>query len=206
MEPMDQIHIPHPRVGYHGIIDERINFTLLSEMADLKPDYQFVMIGPVMNIDGEKLPQRKNIHFLGKKDYHSLPLYLAGWDCAIVPFLLNEETQLLNPTKTAEFLASGTPVVASAIKDIVSSYAQEDLVVIAHTAEEFINSIEMAISQNSNQEAWIKRVDAYLSKNSWDQTFLKMAKMEKAIPKKRTFMQPRIHHITQIHIAASGMI
>lgn len=67
VEPDDQINIPHPRIGFYGVIDERFDIDLLSRMAEINADYQFVIIGPVVKIDPDLLPQRANIHYLGKE-------------------------------------------------------------------------------------------------------------------------------------------
>lgn len=180
-DPYDQANIAHPRVGFYGVVDERFNIDLLAEMADLKPDYQFVIIGPVVKIDPETLPQRPNIHYLGKKEYSELPVYLAGWDCAMMPFALNDSTRFISPTKTPEFLAAGKPVVSTSINDVVHPYGDEKLVYIADDAKNFVESIDKAMAEKANDPDWVIRVDHFLKGNSWDMTFLKMAKLELAL-------------------------
>ncbi|RYZ89128.1 MAG: glycosyltransferase family 1 protein [Proteobacteria bacterium] len=88
-EPADQASIPHPRLGFFGVVDERMDLKLLADMAAARPEWNFVIIGPVVKINPADLPQATNIHYLGKKDYKELPQYLAGWDCALMPFALN---------------------------------------------------------------------------------------------------------------------
>jgi UDP-galactopyranose mutase len=143
---------------------------LLAEMADLRPDWHFVMIGPVVKIALEDLPRRLNIHYLGGKNYHELPAYLSGWDIALMPFAINESTRFISPTKTPEYLAAGKPVISTPIQDVVSPYGDQDLVCIAETATEFIFQAEK-ILQSENVDEWLKRVDEFLSQNSWDDTF-----------------------------------
>ncbi len=99
-DPADQAEIPHPRLGFFGVIDERLDLDLLAGVADARPDWQLVMIGPVVKIDPAVLPQRPNIHYLGGKAYADLPAYLAGWDVALLPFARNEATRFISPTKT----------------------------------------------------------------------------------------------------------
>jgi UDP-galactopyranose mutase len=180
VEPDEQVHIPHPRIGFYGVIDERFDCELLKQIADLKPNYHFIIIGPVVKIDPRILPRQSNIHYLGKKDYHALPLYLAGWDCAIMPFALNEATKFISPTKTPEYLAAGKPVVSTSIRDVIFPYQNYNLVHIADTAGEFIIAIENALNERKNPE-WLDRVDHYLRDHSWDYTFEKMASLEKMI-------------------------
>lgn len=184
-EPEDQVDIIHPRVGFYGVIDERMDLQLLEEMADLRKDLQFVIIGPVVKIDPESLPKRSNIHYLGKKDYHELPLYLAGWDCAMMPFALNDSTRFISPTKTPEYLAAGKPVVSTSINDVINPYAAEKLVYIADTAEHFVDCIDKAMDEKKKNQNWLTKVDQFLDGNSWDETFQRMLSMEKEISDRR---------------------
>jgi glycosyltransferase involved in cell wall biosynthesis len=177
IEPDDQVNIPHPRIGFYGVLDERFDVELLMQIADLRPDYQFVMVGPVVKIDPRTLPHRTNIHYLGKKDYHALPLYLAGWDCAIMPFAHNDSTKFISPTKTPEFLAAGRPVVSTSIRDVVDPYGIQKLVHIADRPEDFVDAIDLALTELKNPE-WLDKVDHTLQNHSWDLTFSKMAELE----------------------------
>ncbi len=178
-EPEDQKHIPHPRIGFFGVIDERMDIELVDQMSKLRPDWNFVFIGPVVKIDPATLPQRSNIHYLGKRSYTELPQYISGWDLAMLPFARNESTRFISPTKTPEYLAAGRPVVSTSIRDVIDPYATEKLVSIADTAEEFISKAEQAIHEAKTQPEWLLRVDEYLEDMSWDMTFAKMASLEK---------------------------
>ena len=80
-EPADQASIPHPRIGFCGVIDERLDIDLLDGIAKLRPDYHFVMIGPVVKIDPATLPQHANIHYLGGKSYKELPAISGRMGC-----------------------------------------------------------------------------------------------------------------------------
>lgn len=197
IEPDDQINIPRPRIGFYGVIDERFNIELLMQLADLRPNYHFIVVGPVVKIDPRTLPRRNNIHYLGKKDYHALPLYLAGWDCAMMPFAHNESTRFISPTKTPEFLAAGKPVVSTSIRDVVCPYGNQKLVHIADTPEDFLDAIDRAMEERKNPE-WLDRVDHYLRDHSWDLTFKKMAEMEIKItrPKAKSEGAKIIHPVS----------
>jgi UDP-galactopyranose mutase len=182
-EPNDQKRIPHPRLGYCGVIDERLDTVLLAEMADLRPEWQFVMIGPVVKISEEDLPRRQNIHYLGGKDYKDLPAYISGWDIALMPFAMNESTRYISPTKTPEYLAAGKPVISAPIRDVVRPYGERKLVEIAGTAEEFVAAGDK-ILQLGNLSEWQARVDEFLAHMSWDQTWKQMTGLiEEAIEK-----------------------
>jgi UDP-galactopyranose mutase len=173
-EPVDQASIPHPRVGFCGVIDERLDIELLDGIAKLRPDYHFVMIGPIVKIDSATLPQHANIHYLGGKSYKELPQYLAGWDAAILPFAHNESTRFISPTKTPEYLAAGKPVVSTSITDVVRPYGVQKLVRIADTPQDFVEAIELALTRDGADLEWRNRVDVMLAQNSWDLTHKRM--------------------------------
>lgn len=186
-EPADQAIIPHPRLGFYGVIDERMDIQLLAEIADARPDWHLVMIGPVVKIDPAMLPQRENIHYLGGKTYQELPSYLAGWHLAMLPFARNESTQFISPTKTPEYLAAGKPVVSTSIRDVVRPYGQQKMVRIADSAIEFVAAAEIALREDTPRSNWMSRVDAFLEQISWDRTQASMFKLiEEAIVAKQS--------------------
>jgi UDP-galactopyranose mutase len=188
-EPLDQVTIPHPRLGFYGVVDERMDLALLEGIAQARPDWHLVIIGPVVKIDPALLPKHPNIHYLGGKSYQELPSYLAGWDVALLPFARNESTRFISPTKTPEYLAAGKPVVSTSIRDVVRPYGDEELVHIADTVPEFVTAIEKALAQSQTNDDWLNRVDAFLSQISWDLTWQAMNELiEAAIvtPKQET--------------------
>ena len=174
-EPEDQAKIAAPKLGFCGVIDERMDTHLLAEMADLRPDWQFVMIGPVVKIAPEDLPRRSNIHYLGGKTYDELPAYLSGWNIALMPFAINESTKYISPTKTPEYLAAGLPVISTPIRDVVAPYGEKKLVDIASTAEEF-TAIADKLLERGNSDYWLEKSDKYLENFSWDKTWMEMVK------------------------------
>lgn len=172
-DPPDQSRIPHPRIGFFGVIDERFDGPLLAALASLRPQWHFIVIGPVVKIDPASLPVADNIHYAGSKHYNELPVYLSGWDAAMIPFALNDSTRFISPTKTPEYLAGGRPVVSTPITDIVNAYGHTGLIYIADNAQGFAEQIEKALLIKDNP-AWIKAVDNFLSASSWDMTWEKM--------------------------------
>ncbi len=177
-EPEDQAPIPHPRIGYAGVIDERIDLPLIEQIAIARPDWQIVMIGPTAKLDSADLPHRSNIHYLGQKDYKDLPKYMAGWDVAMMPFALNDATKFISPTKTPEYLAAGRPVVSTAIRDVVRPYGELELVHIANSVDEFITAAASAgMDEVARPIDWLKKVDAFLAKSSWNKTWDDMARL-----------------------------
>ncbi|MBA3441678.1 MAG: glycosyltransferase family 1 protein [Pyrinomonadaceae bacterium] len=184
-DPADQAGIPHPRLGFCGVLDERMDLELLSGIACTRPDWHLVMIGPIVKINPADLPQRPNIHYLGPKSYKNLPAYLAGWEVALLPFARNNSTRFISPTKTPEYLAAGRPVVSTSIRDVVRPYGKQKLVHIADTTDEFVRSIESAMNEDAAER--VRRVDAFLAETSWDLTWQRMDELiEGVIDARRT--------------------
>lgn len=163
-----QSHILAPRLGYFGVIDERIDMELIERIADSRPEWHIVMVGPVAKIDAEQLPQRPNIHWLGPQPYARLPALVAGWDVCLLPFALNEHTRFISPTKTLEYLASEKPVVSTPIHDVVSMYG--DSIAIAARYDAFIDACDAAMKETPEQRAErLGHSAATVARFSWDE-------------------------------------
>jgi glycosyltransferase involved in cell wall biosynthesis len=174
-DPLDQQLIPRPRIGFFGVIDERMDLLLLKQVAELRPGWHFVMIGPVAKISPEDLPRAQNLHWLGMRSYDELPSYLARWDVGLMPFALNESTRFISPTKTPEFLAAGLAVVSTAVPDVVHAYGDTGLVEIAADAADVVLAIERLL--HGRPPGWLAEVDARLATQSWDATWGAMKKL-----------------------------
>ena len=178
-QPADQAAIPHPRLGFFGVLDERLDIPLLRGVAEERPSWQLVMVGPVVKIDPAELPRLPNIHYLGPKKYDELPRYLAGWDVALLLFARNDATKYISPTKTPEYLAAGKPVVSTSIRDVVTPYGDLGLVRIADAVPDFVLACERALSESAAPRR--AKADAFLSNMSWDRTWGKTAILLKAV-------------------------
>ncbi|GMA15554.1 glycosyltransferase family 1 protein [Deinococcus metallilatus] len=176
-DPADQRDLPRPRLGFYGVLDERFDIDLIGELARRRPEWQFVLLGPVVKIDPADLPRAENLHYLGMKKYAELPAYLAHWDVALLPFALNEATEFISPTKTPEYLAAGVPVVSSGIRDVIRPYGERDLVRIADGVDAFEAACAAALAERGTAagQARQERADAYLSTLSWDRTWADMS-------------------------------
>lgn len=173
IDPPDQENIPHPRIGYFGVIDERMDLNLIEGIARRKPEWHIVMLGPVAKISPDSLPKQPNIHYLGMKSYDELPSYISGWDIAMLPFAHNEFTRYISPTKTPEYLAAGKPVISTPIIDVLRQYGRNGLVNIAGTPEEFVR-VALLELENTDRDEWLQQIDELLSHNSWDKTWQRM--------------------------------
>ncbi len=206
-EPSDQASLPRPRLGYYGVIDERMDLDLVAGIADRRPDWQLVLVGPVVKIDPAALPQRPNIHYLGPKSYASLPDYLAGWDVALIPFAHNDATRYISPTKTPEYLAGGKPVVSTGIRDVISPYGEWGVTHIAEGPDAFVAAIEAA--RREDAAARHEAVDAVLETMSWDRTWQRMSRLIDAVVAAHPVSRASEHEAapevdTGSHAAADG--
>ncbi len=184
-QPADMAALPRPRLGFYGVVDERLDYELIAALADAHPDWSVVMVGPVVKVAFEDLPQRPNIHWLGGKSYAELPRYLGGWDVALMPFALNESTRFISPTKTPEYLSGGRPVVSTRIRDVERHYGELEAVAIADTPEQFVAACEAAIAL-PRTGPWLEAADAVLAEMSWDNTQQRMAALvDQAVAKSR---------------------
>jgi UDP-galactopyranose mutase len=171
-DPVDQAAIGRPRVGFFGVLDERLDIELVSGAAAARPEWHFVFIGPIAKVAPEMLPKAANIHYLGSKSYGDLPDYIAGWDVAWLPFARNESTRFISPTKTPEYLAAGRPVVSTSIRDVVRPYGELGLARIADTAEETVAAVASALAESA--AARQSAADAFVAGMSWDSTWANM--------------------------------
>jgi DnaJ-domain-containing protein 1 len=169
----DQAHVAHPRLGFYGVIDERFDTDLIKQVAAARPEWQIVLVGPVVKIDPKDLPQGPNIHYMGQRNYDDLPKFLAGWDVCLLPFALNESTKFISPTKVLEYMAAELPSVSTPITDVKVPYS--DVVAIADTPEKFIAACERMLAMNDEQKTALKeRMRQIVANTSWDKTAQQM--------------------------------
>lgn len=165
--PADVSELPHPIVGFFGVIDERIDLSLLASVAAARPEYTWVLLGPILKIEEHDLPRLPNIHYLGKKEYRELPAYLHTFDVAMMPFAHNEATRFISPTKTLEYMAAHKPIVSTSIKDVVDLYG--GVVRIADTPDTFVDAVDAALAEDGlTHEERIAQEETLLQRYAWD--------------------------------------
>jgi glycosyltransferase involved in cell wall biosynthesis len=158
--------IARPRLGYFGLIDERIDLELIDALAALRPEWQVVMVGPVVRVERASVPRRPNIHWLGQQPYQRLPHLLAGWDVALMPFAVNDATRFIHPSKALEYMAGEKPVVSTPLPDVVSLYG--DLMRIARHPQEFVEACAAAQAETPWQRSErLVRTAATVYRTSW---------------------------------------
>ncbi|GAB3644197.1 glycosyltransferase family 1 protein [Spirosoma arcticum] len=174
-DPADQQPIAGPRIGYSGVIDERLDLALIADVAARRPDWQFVFLGPVVKINPNELPQGPNLHYLGMKSYEELPAYFSNWQAAWMPFAINEATRYISPTKTPEYLAAGLPVVSTPVRDVVRTYGGWERVVIADSASAFQCGLSLVLRNAFGSDQ--PQLDRFLLEQSWENTWQQMQRI-----------------------------
>ncbi|HET6779276.1 MAG TPA: glycosyltransferase [Gemmatimonadales bacterium] len=175
-EADDQAELAHPRLGFYGVIDERLDLEIVRRLAEAHPEWQIVLVGPVVKIDPAQLPRIQNIHYFGQRSYEELPRYLAGWDVCLLPFARNEATKFISPTKTLEYMAAELPIVSTPITDVAEPYGH--IVYLGGTPEEFIRACEEAMSSSPEERAArAEQMRQVLAGTSWDVTVSAMDKL-----------------------------
>jgi UDP-galactopyranose mutase len=175
-EAEDQAALSHPRLGFFGVIDERLDLEILDHLSRAHPEWQIVMVGPIVKIDPVSLPRRSNLHYFGQRSYQELPGYLAGWDVCLLPFAMNDATRFISPTKTLEYMAAELPIVSTPIRDVAEPYGE--IVYLGATPEEFVRACERALA--SSPEERFTRAQAMrevLAGTSWEVTVSAMEKL-----------------------------
>ena len=171
-----QAALPSPRLGYCGVIDERVNMDIISGLAQARPDWQIVLVGPVVKIDPAGLPRHPNIHWLGQQGYEDLPAFIFGWDVCLLPFAINEATRYISPTKILEYMACGRPSVSTPIKDVVDPYGH--VVPIAGDAESFVAACDAVLARTeAERKAHAMALAQVVARTSWDATAKAMAEL-----------------------------
>jgi glycosyltransferase involved in cell wall biosynthesis len=154
--------LPRPILGFHGLIADWVDLPVVVEIAKKRPQWSIALVGRG-DTDLSILEGVKNIHIIGHRPYADLPLYLKGFDIALLPFVQNELTRNANPLKLREYLAAGLPVVATPLPEVVRF---DEKVSLAVTAEEYIQRIE-EILKHGLAGPLRRRSDA-VANESWD--------------------------------------
>ena len=194
-EPADQATLPRPRLGYFGVLDERLDLAAIEAVATTHPEWQIVMVGPTVKVDPATLPRHPNILYTGQRAYEELPAYLAGWDVCLLPFARNEATRFISPTKTLEYMAAERPIVSTTIKDVVRSYA--DIVYLADSPSAFVAACEQALAAPAEErEARAEVARGVLARTSWDATATRMEELvEEALAARRASLKQRAERL-----------
>ena len=200
--PLQQA-LSRPRLGYFGVIDERLDSSLVEQLADANSHWQICMVGPVVKIDPKQLPRRPNLHYFGQQAYEDLPRFIAGWDVCLQPFALNEATRYISPTKTLEYMAAERPIVSTPIADVAEPYGH--IVHVANSPAAFIEECQRALALSDGERA--SRVDLMrrtVANTSWDRTADQMYQLIESIVPARAF--PALPIVTDSATPSNGVV
>lgn len=198
--PEDIAHLEGQVLGYFGVVDERLDYDLIGALADANPDWNVVMIGPTAKVDPNEFPQRPNLHWLGGRDYSTLPSYTKRFDVALMPFALNEATEYINPTKALEYMATATPIISTPVPDVVSNFAT--VCKISKSSDEFV---KFACEQSAQvDQVAVERGVKMASENTWDAIVAKMDGHITDVFAKRADVQSRIRIPVAVSVASAA--
>ena len=168
---LDRVPGNRPVAGYVGVLDERIDFDLVRDLASHLPDWDVRLVGPVAKIDPGSLPRAANITYTGPVAYQELPAAMGGFDVALMPFAMNEATRSISPTKTLEYLSAGLPVVSTRVPDVVADYS--DLVDLQDDGAGFADACRRVRDHSPRERA--ERARPVLEWQHWDSIADRMA-------------------------------
>jgi glycosyltransferase involved in cell wall biosynthesis len=186
-----------PILGWMGVVDERVDYAMVGEMARMRPDWSFAMVGPVVKVDPNLLPHSPNLFWMGGRDYQQLPNYCAAFDVNMMCFAINAATQYINPTKGLEYMATGRPIVSTHVRDVVKQWS--DIVFLAKGAEQFVAQAQKALDKNDHdRNERIRKGLALAEQCSWESTVRQMQDLIKqAITRKDRRSNRKIEPLTE---------
>ena len=160
--PTDIAHIKGPVIGFFGLIEKFIDLDTINWLAEQRPEWQFLFLGRVA-IPTESLPQRANIHFLGKRPYEDLPAYAKRFDACVIPYRQGDWSYHANPLKLREYLATGKPVVAIETPQ-TSKFA--DVIEVVSNRKEYLAALDDILGRPCSTEEISKRMSR-VAESSW---------------------------------------
>jgi GT2 family glycosyltransferase/glycosyltransferase involved in cell wall biosynthesis len=162
-QPNDRLaNTAHPIVGYFGAIATWFDVDLVAHAARARPNYQFVLLGGVFDVDVSELQKLPNVSLLGQQPYETMPQYLFHFDACMIPFKVSPITEATDPVKLYEYLSGGKPVVSVRLPEIAT---YSDLVHLADSPEEFVAGLDRAIGERDPDSAGRRR--EFARANTW---------------------------------------
>lgn len=155
-----------PIIGYYGALARWFDYPLLKELASLRPEYEFVLIGPdydgtLKHTDMLEIP---NVHWLGVIPYRELPGYLQCFDVATIPFIVNEITHATSPLKLFEYMAAEKPVVITPMRESM----HYDGVLVGGDAHSFAAQIDRGLQLRADA-TYLALLRQIALDNTWEQ-------------------------------------
>jgi GT2 family glycosyltransferase/glycosyltransferase involved in cell wall biosynthesis len=136
--------VRHPVLGYFGALASWVDVELVEKVARRFPEATLVLAGGVFDVDLSGIEDLPNVRLLGQRPYEEMPRLLWHFDVCLIPFLVNDITEAVNPVKLYEYLSGGKPVVAPRLVELLP---YEDLCYLAGGHDEFLAGIEAALAE-----------------------------------------------------------
>src|SRR5215210_1337384 len=194
--PPDIDFMTRPILGWMGVVDERVDYAMVGEMARMRPDWSFAMVGPVVKVDPNLLPHSPNLFWLGGRDYQQLPHYVRAFDVNMMCFAINAATEFINPTKGLEYMATGKPIVSTPVRDVVKQWS--DIVHLAKGADDFVMAAQRALQGEGDTAERVRRGLELARKCSWEGTVQTMQNLiTEAITKKDRRSGRKVEPLTE---------
>ena len=157
-------HLNGPIIGFYGSINAWLDISLLTALVAQRPSYQLVLVGDIVGPTAQLL-QFKNVTHIPAVEHARLASFSAHWNVSVLPFVNNEQIRACDPLKLKEYLAAGTPIVAT---DFPAVKQYQTDIFIGKTHEQFINKIDEAVCLNNIQRNTLKLTQQQLAKDhSW---------------------------------------
>ncbi len=196
--------IPNPRLGFFGVIDERLDLELLARVADLRPDWQIVMAGPLRGVAPESLPQRGNLLWLGAQTYAILPHLQAHWDVCLLPLRCDTTARRAAPIEALEYLAGQKSVVSTPVHDVVALHGH--IVRLAQGAHAFVEACRAAMCERGPLRRQ-RRIDALIAVHSctWDRAAERVHRLMVEFAREPAGVPERVPERVPAALLAAGM-
>ncbi|MEK6302791.1 MAG: glycosyltransferase [Acidobacteriota bacterium] len=155
-----------PLIGYYGAIAEWFDSDLVADLAERRPDWDFVLVGSTFGTDISRLSKLSNVSLPGEKHYSEIPDWLGRFDVAIIPFRRTALTEATNPVKAYEILAAGKPLVSVPIPEVS---VLGPLVRQASNVDEFETEVIAAL--NTRASEFEERRREYAREHTWEKRY-----------------------------------
>lgn len=167
-----------PIVGYYGAIADWFDLELMTEIARRRPNYTFILLGGILDVDVSPLKKLANVHLLGQQPYEMMPKYLFHFAACLIPFKINPITDATDPVKMYEYLSAGKPVVATALAELAPF---SEYLYLARDREDFLHQLDQAVGEDDPE--MVARRRRFAAENTWASRYEKIiANFKEATP------------------------
>ena len=160
---------------YYGHLHaQHLDFVAIDTMARARPGWRIILVGPV------KTPHvfPPNVELPGQQPHERLRDFVARADVLLLPYALNDYTRSVLPAKIYECLATGRPMVAAPLPELVQGFSAQ--LQFAAQPEEWVAAVERAVATHT-AEAGQARV-ALARANTWERRYERLQELLGRLP------------------------